>query len=302
LKQLMIGGMLLLLLAGCTPAESIPGEQLSQKYPDKRYLQIDGVTLHYEQEGLGKPAVFLHSFPTSTYLWRKVIPGLAYGNTTYVLDLMGFGYSEKPQDVSYSSDTYVSQLAQFIETLHLENVALIGHGMGGTIAALYTIRHPEKVRKLIVVDAPLYQTSPPLALRLMRTWLLGEMVTSEWLLKRFLRGGVENQAVMSERVLQNYLQPYRDDPGTKGAFLKFLRQFDLDTVLQEEVIPALPRLETRTYIMWGDGDPYVPLDLAKQLERDLSNSYLQVVTNTGHFIQEDRPDELTRLLREFLLQ
>ena len=306
MKRLMIGGMLLVALfslAGCTPPESLPGEELVKKHQDKRYLQIDGVYLRYEQQGLGKPVVFLHGLPTSSYLWRKIVPGLAYGNTAYILDLMGFGYSEKPQNhISYSPDTYVSQLAKFIETLHLENVALIGHDVGGVIAALYTIRHPDRVRKLIVMDAPLYPISLPLVLRLMRTRLLGEIFVSEWLLKRFLQGGVMNKAAMGEKVLENYLQPYRDDPGARATLLRFLREFNLRMALEEEIIPALSKLQTRTYIVWGDGDPYVPLDFAKRLERDLPNRFLQVITNTGHFVQEDRPDELTRLLREFLQQ
>jgi pimeloyl-ACP methyl ester carboxylesterase len=299
----MIAGMLLVIglsLVGCSPPESLSGEELVKKHQDKRYLQVDGVYLRYEQEGLGKPVVFLHGRPTFSYLWRKVIPGLAYGNTAYVLDLMGFGYSEKPQNASYSLDTYVSQLAQFLETLHLENVALVGHDVGGTIAALYTIRHPDRVRKLIVMDAPLYPLPPPLVLRLLRTRLLGELFVSEWLLKRILRGGA--LARIDDKVLEEYLQPYRDDPGARAALLKFLREFNLRMSLENEIVPALSKLQTRTYIVWGDGDPYVPLDFAKQLERDLPNRFLQVITNTGHFVQEDRPDEVTRVLREFLQQ
>ncbi len=303
IKELAIAGMLLVIgfsLVGCTTPESMSGEELVKKHQDKTYLQVDGVYLHYQQEGLGKPVVFLHGRSTFSYLWRKVIPGLAYGNTAYVLDLMGFGYSEKPQDASYSLDTYVSQLDTFLETLHLENVALVGHDFGGAIAALYTIRHPERIRKLIVMDSPLYPGPPPLALRLLRTRLLGDLFMSEWLLKYILQEGTLTQ--MDERVLENYLEPYREDPGARAALLKFLREFDLRMALENEIVPALSKLQTRTYIVWGDGDPYVPLDVAKRLERDPPNRFLQVITSTGHLIQEDRPDELTRLLREFLQQ
>ncbi len=304
MKRLMTVGMLLFFigfsLMGCTPPESLPGEELVKKYPDKRYMQVDGVYLHYEQEGLGKPVVFLHGRPTFSYLWRKIIPGLAYGNTAYVLDLMGFGYSEKPQDASYSLDTYVSQLDKFVQTLNLENIALVGHDFGGAIATLYTIRHPDRVRKLIVMGSPLHPVPPPIALRLLRTRLIGELFMSDWLLKRILQGGALKK--IDERVLDNYLEPYREDPGARAALLKFLREFDLRLSLEDEIVPALADLQTRTYIVWGDSDPYVPLDLAKQLERDLPNRFLQVITNTGHLVQEDRPDELTRHLREFLQQ
>src|SRR4029453_10570668 len=105
-----------LYLAGCgSSAPSLTKEELSQKYPEKRYVQIDGVSLHYEQESLGRPLILLHGLPTSTYLWRDIVPGLTFGNTVYNLDLMGFGLSEKPQDVTYSIDIYVDQLSKFIE-------------------------------------------------------------------------------------------------------------------------------------------------------------------------------------------
>ncbi len=103
MKSLTIVGILLtavLSLAGCTQPESLSGEELVKNHQDKRYLQVDGVHLRYEQQGLGKPVIFLHGPLTFSYLWRKIVPGLAYGNTAYVLDLMGFGYSEKPQNVS----------------------------------------------------------------------------------------------------------------------------------------------------------------------------------------------------------
>src|SRR5262249_50338445 len=148
--------------------------ELAQKYPGKKYAQIEGVALHYEQEGLGRPLVFLHGVPTSSHLWRDITPGLTYGNTIYNLDLMGFGISEKPQNISYSIETYADQLTKFLEKLHLENPIIVGHDIGGVIAALYTLRHPGKVRKLIVMDAPLYSAAPSLHVRLLHTKLIGE--------------------------------------------------------------------------------------------------------------------------------
>jgi 2-hydroxymuconate-semialdehyde hydrolase len=290
-------------LAGCgSSAPSLTKEELSQKYPEKRYVQIDDVSLHYEQEGLGRPLILLHGLPTSTYLWRDIVPGLTFGNTVYNLDLMGFGLSEKPQNVTYSIDTYVDQLSKFIEAFHLEHSILVGHDIGAPIVALYTLRNPDKVRKLILMDGPLYSRTPPLGLRLLRTRLIGELFTGDWFLKRMLRGGVANQDVMNNGLLDAYLKPYHDDPGARTALLKCAREFNLRPALENEVVPNLSKIAIPTLLVWGDGDPYAPLDFGKKLDEVIPNSQLVVILRTSHYAIEERPEEVRAVLKEFIDQ
>jgi pimeloyl-ACP methyl ester carboxylesterase len=305
MKQgMVVGGLafvLVLCLAGCGPSgPSLTGEELAKKYPDKKYVRIDGVSLHYEQEGLGRPLVLLHGLPTYSYLWRNIIPGLTYGNTIYALDLMGFGFSEKPQNLTYSLDTYVSQLGKFLENLHLDNPILVGHDIGGPIVALYTLRNPGKVRKLILMDAPLYSAAPPLYLRLLRTRAIGGLFTGDWFLKRIFRGGVLNQAVMTDSLLDTYLQPYHDDLGARVTLLKCARELSLRPVLENEIQPNLAKISIPTLIVWGDGDPYAPLDFAKRLDQEIPNSELAVILRTGHYAIEERPEEVRAVMKEFI--
>jgi pimeloyl-ACP methyl ester carboxylesterase len=227
---------------------------------------------------------------------------LTYGNTVYSLDLMGFGLSEKPRNVSYSIETYVTQLTKFLENFHIENAIIGGHDLGAPIAALYAIRNPGKVRKLILMNAPLYSTAPPLDIRLLRTKLLGELFTGDWFLKRFFRNGVLNPALMADSLLDAYLKPYHEDPGARVALLKCVREFELRPVLEKEITPNLGKIQTPTLIMWGDGDPYVPLDFAKKLKDDIPNSTLQVILRTGHFEIEERPEDVRAQLKEFIDQ
>ena len=134
----------MLSLAGC--GSSVPTLTVGvAEVCKEKYMQIDGVALRYKQEGLGRPLILLHGLPTYSYLWRNITPGLTYGNTIYSLDLMGFGLSEKPQNQTYSIETYVSQLTKFIENFHLEHV-IAGHDIGAPIAALYTIRNRQSTQ------------------------------------------------------------------------------------------------------------------------------------------------------------
>ncbi|MCS6927700.1 MAG: alpha/beta hydrolase [Candidatus Binatia bacterium] len=290
-------------LLGCgSSGPSLTGPELAQKYPDKAYVQIDGVAIHYTQQGIGRPLIFVHGFLTSSYVWRNITPGLTFGNTVYTLDLMGFGFSEKPQDKTYSVDLYVEQLGKFLDHFQLTSPILVGHDVGGAIVALYTLRHPNKVRKLVLIDAPLYYSPPPLSFRLLRTRLIGNLFTGDWFLKRLLRGGVEKEERMPDSLLQTYLQPYHDDPGARTALLKFMREFTLRPLIENEIQPALTQLQVPTLVVWGDGDAYVPLDFGRRLKQDIPNSAFEVILNSGHLVQEERPEKVREVLKEFIEQ
>jgi pimeloyl-ACP methyl ester carboxylesterase len=156
------------------------------------------------------------------------------------------------------------------------------------------------VRKLILMDAPLYSAAPSLNVRLLRTRLIGEMFTGDWFLKRILRGGVTNAAVMNESLLNAYLKPYHDDPGARTALLKCVREFDLRPLLEKEITPNLGKLQVPTLIVWGADDPYVPLDFGKKLKDDIPDSTLQVVLRTGHYAIEERAEEVRAQMKEFI--
>ncbi|MBI3801171.1 MAG: alpha/beta hydrolase [Deltaproteobacteria bacterium] len=308
-QRMAVGGLVLVLalcLAGCgASGPSLTADELAKKYPDKKYVNINGVSLHYEQEGLGRPLIFLHGIPTNYLLWRGITPALTYGNTIYNLDLMGFGLSEKPQNLTYSLDTYVGQLGKLIENFHLDNPILVGHDIGGTIVAIYALRNPGKVRKLILMDAPLYSAAPPftaygIMVRLLRTKGIGNLLTGDWFLKRFLRGGVVTQEHMTDAILNDYLKPYHDDPGARTALLKSVRELNLRPVLENEVQPNLGKIQVPTLIVWGADDPYVPLELSKKLKDDIKTSELYVVLQSGHYVQEERPEDVRAEMKEFI--
>jgi pimeloyl-ACP methyl ester carboxylesterase len=243
--------------------------------------------------------VLLHGLGTSSYIWRNIIPGLTYGTTVYTLDLMGFGYSEKPQDRRYDIETYASQFSTFLQELNLENPILGGHGAGALIVALHAVRNPGAVRKLILVGAPLYDIGPTLNVRLLGLPGLGRLLTGDWFLKRVFRAGVEVQDKMSDIGLRPYLAPYQDDPGARTSLRKFIREFDAESVLEQEIKPNLSQIAVPTLLVWGPHDAVVPLEVGRQLDKEIPNSDISVILRSGHYVQEDRPDLVRAALKEF---
>jgi len=293
---------LMIALAACSAEPSLTAEELASQHPDKKYMEIDGVSLHYEQQGLGRPLVLLHGFSTSSYVWRNITPGLTYGTTVYTLDLMGFGFSEKPQDRSYSVETYVTQLGTFLDRLNLQSPMLGGQGIGALIATLYAIRNPGAVRKLILVGAPLYDAQPSFNVRLLGFPVVGSMLTGDWFLKRLWRNGVDNQDKMSDLALKPYLAPYQSDPGARATLRKLVQEFDAESVIEQEIRPNLSKLDLPTLLIWGPYDAMVPLEVGRQLDREIPNSEITVVLGSGHYVQEERPSQVRVAIKEFVHQ
>jgi pimeloyl-ACP methyl ester carboxylesterase len=285
---------------GAPSGTSLSGEELQKKYPDEKYVQLNGVSLHYEQEGLGRPVVLLHGLLTHSALWRNIVPTFTYNYTLYSLDLMGSGISEKPQNQTYSIETHVAQVTKFIDEFHLDNAVLIGHGIGGAIAMVYTVRNPSKVHKLVVMNAPLSPGYSATGLWWLKLPLIGGMLTNDWFIQRTIHGGLFKPGSLPDSVLDMYMQPYREDPGARVALLKQVTELDLDPVVEKEVTPNLANLQVPTLIVWGANDPYVPLAVGKSLDTVIPNDEFPVILNTGHYELEERPEETRAVIKEFL--
>jgi len=294
--------VLAFILTGCGgSAPSLTGEEIQARNPNHTYVEIDGVALHYQQTGLGRPLIFIHGLLEDYRIWRHITPGLTYGNTVYELDLMGFGLSEKPQDKTYDLDTYLAQLTAYIENFHLENIILAGHDFGAVIAAAYAIQTPANVHKLILMSAPISaHESLPLNIRLLGVPLIGSLLSGDWFLKRILQEGVFDKQVMSDAMVKQYLEPFEDDPGARAALHKFLREFDLDRVVEEDILPNLSALTMPTLLLYGGQDQFTSMDVARELDVAIPSADLQVVTRSGHYILEDRPEDVRQQIKEWI--
>ena len=118
---------------------------------NKKYQEILGKRMAYIEKGEGQPIVLLHGNPTSSYLWRNVIPELEGLGRVIVPDLIGFGYSDKPT-VDYTIDFFSEFLEKFLKSLGINKTSIIGSSLGGQIAAEFASVHPNIIEKLILVS------------------------------------------------------------------------------------------------------------------------------------------------------
>ena len=143
----------------------------SARYPagtglQAHYVTVDGTRIRYVEQGTGPSVVLLHGLGASIYTWREVIgPVAAAGFHVVAFDNRGFGSSDKPKS-GYTAAAYANLTVDLLDSLHLSDVVLVGHSMGGEIAALATLRAPQKVRGLVLIDAAGLGTHMPLLTRL----------------------------------------------------------------------------------------------------------------------------------------
>lgn len=156
-KALVIAITTLLLLSPVNAQDAPPpkptGPAISSEFSfEAHYVQVKGSRMHYVDEGEGDPILFLHGNPTSSYLWRNIIPYATLHGRTIALDLIGMGKSGKP-DIDYRFENHAEYLEAFIDELKLANITLVVHDWGSALGMDFARRNPERVKGIVFMEA-----------------------------------------------------------------------------------------------------------------------------------------------------
>ena len=238
---------------------------------EQHRVQLDGVPIYYEVAGRGGPLVLVHGLSGSGRWWRKNVPFLARSFRVHVVDLIGFGRSRGGQPFVLSEAA--SCLARWMDRIGLERASVVGHSMGGFIAASLAAEAPERVERLVLVDAaalPFERGYLHHALQLVRA-------------VRYMPLGFVPILVADA---------WRAGPLTLWSAARELLGTDL--------CPMLARIRAPTLLVWGEHDKLVPLEIGERLREALPRAELVVVAGAGHNPMWDRAADFNRILGEFL--
>jgi haloalkane dehalogenase len=265
---------------------------------------LGGLRMHYADEGAGPPVLLLHGEPTSSYLWRNVIPPIvAAGYRAIAPDLIGFGRSDKPSDVGwYSYDRHVASVAELVETLGLRGLTLVVHDWGGPIGLRFAVEKDELVERLVILDTGIGGGRPP-----SETWLrfrdvvraAGPAIDPARLVESGTVRGLTDEARAA------YAEPF-PTPESKAGVLAFpelvpAAEDHPNTAPMNRVRDALRTWSKPTLVVWGAEDRALPPTLARVFAELIPGAREPVVlARAGHFLQEDAPDELAAALVDFL--
>ena len=263
----------------------------------------NGVKLHFVTAGSGDPVVLLHGWPETWYQWRKIMPALAERYTVIAPDLRGFGDSGKPVD-GYDKRTVAEDVHQLVHHLGFERIFLVGHDIGGPTAYAYAAAHQGAVRGLVLLDVSISTEEAEAAAFFTRLFHLSfhaepdiavSLVTGRerTYLSHFYRR-CYNPGAFSEADIDEYVARY-SAPGALRGSMAHYGAIWTDLAHQRE--SARTPLEMPVLALGGShGFGHRVLESCRKLARDVRGG---VIDRCGHFIAEERPEELTQELLAF---
>ena len=187
-----------------------------------------------------------------------------------------------------------------MEAMGLKDAIIAGNSLGGGVAWLMALMHPDKVHSLILVDAAAYPIEMPFVMK-MAAMPLSAGISKLFFSRAIVRWSLKEVYHRKDRITDEQVDAYYDRLRTKNALdaqIAVVRS--LDYKLFEPYIRRIPDIKKRTLIIWGENDRWVPLHVGQRLERELSASTLAVIPSCGHIPQEEVPDVTAKLMAEFI--
>ena len=299
----------------------IQNETFGETYPFKpNYVTVNGLRLHYvDEKPAGKshaePIVMLHGNPTWSYLYRNFVPPLVEaGYRCVVPDHMGYGKSEKSLDrKEYLLKKKIEYFTGFMEQLDLENITLVMQDWGGSIGLGYAVEHPDRIKSLVLMstwafvfptDVP-EEALPPL-LAMCRKPEIGETMLLAY--NVFVEGFLPLSIVHKEKITRQLMEAYKapfPDYNSRIPTLAIqdvpLKPDDPSYSTMKAVQDKLHVLNVPTCLIWGENDHVFPPDAVLPIWQGIyPHSELHMIPRADHFLQEDAPEEICAIIKNFL--
>ena len=289
------------------------------------FVNVNGIRMHYVTMGDGGSGsdfsliVFLHGFPEFWYSWRHQIPYFAKHFKVVAPDLRGYGETEKPPEISeYRIDKLVRDVIELIHSLGKEKAIIVGHDWGAIIGWSIAMIAPSVVEKLIIMNAPhpaLYQKNAfKNLIQMQKSWYVFFFLLQKVpekvlngnnfaLLKLMFESSIKRKDKFTQSNIENYISSWRKEGGagiTGG--INYYRA-NLNAEFWEnlgESIP-FPKIRTPTLLIWGEDDIFFEKELTENTKEFIEAPFsLKLISDCGHWVQQEAPDEVNQIIHEFL--
>jgi pimeloyl-ACP methyl ester carboxylesterase len=263
-------------------------------------LQVNGISLHVEDLGTGRPVVLLHGWPDSSYLWRNQIQFLVKkGFRAIAPDLRGFGRSDRPEGVAaYSLQNAVSDVVGILDALGIDTADIVGHDWGAAVAWLTATAHPERVDKLVVLSVPHPLVPPTMRQREMAWYQLFfqfEGIAEAWL--QHDNWALFRQLTRGDGDIDRYIS----DLSRPGALTASLNWYRANLAPRMPGSRELPLVQPATLGIWSTNDHYLEGERMKMSGRFVKGPWrYEQIDGASHWIPLDACDRLNQLLIEWL--
>ncbi|MCA9951561.1 MAG: alpha/beta fold hydrolase [Anaerolineales bacterium] len=270
------------------------------------FVEIDGLRIAYFDEGQGKTIFMVHGNPVAGFVYVRLMHLLVSDFRCVVVDLPGFGMSDKPElESDYSLEGYISILSEFVQILDLQDVAVVGHDWGGPIGFGTAVTDPQRYSHLIILNTmteapmkimPIYWLPFHVLLRMRR--LFAYLVKERNLFQKL---GV---AIMEPADQELYFRA-NHNAAARAAIAAFPRLIPHNNrhpsyPVLKQILKKLESWEIPALVLFSDHDSVFTVDQGERFARRLVNGRFQLIAGPKHFLQYERPAEIAAAIRSFL--
>lgn len=270
-------------------------------------ILINGHRITFGVYGAGEPVVLIHGTPSSSLIWRNVLPRLTEaGYKVHLFDQLGYGVSERPWDPSV--DTSMSAQVPILEALlkhwGLDTFHLIAHDIGGGIAQRYGVFNPQRLRSLTLIDVVSFDSYPSKRTKEQMSAGLQSLYdkpTAEHRahFKDWLLSAVQNKEKFVQSSLPTFVDYISGPIGQGSLFQHQVRHYDpIHTMEVADRLGELGKIPVK--LIWGADDAWQVVDWAQKLNKAIPGSELELIEDCGHFSPEDQPEKIADILIPFI--
>ena len=263
-----------------------------------QYVTIAGSSTHYHEVGSGDPVLLLHGSGPGVSAWanwQHTIPALGQGARVLALDLVGYGLTERPEDVRYSLRTWTDHAWSFLDAMGAARVSVIGNSLGGRIALQMAEDQPDRLRRIVLMGSPGVGMTVTDGLRALRAYQPSPEAMRSLLLDYF---AVDPSIITDDLVRIRYEASAL--PGAHEAYTAMFtdpRHAGSELGITEEQVRAI---ETPALVVQGREDKVVPRDVAWTMAQLLPHADLHMFSGCGHWTQIERAADFNRVVAQFL--
>ncbi|GAB3576399.1 alpha/beta fold hydrolase [Amycolatopsis endophytica] len=273
-----------------------------------REVRVDGARLAYRESGdpSAEPVVLLHGYPANHRSWRHQAAALAENHRVLAPDLPGWGASERRTDLRFDYDTEVDRLARVLDALDVGECNLFGHDYGGFLALGLAQRHPDRVRRLAILNSRAHRTFVPawyavfslvgILGRSRFAGALAKVLPLAGINRAGLRGAL-HAGVIDREILDDYVGWMSTTEGARWV-LHYFSEYRVPA--RPELGAGLGTIGCPTAIVWGTTDVYLRTTIARELASAIPGAELTLIDDAGHFVMEDAPEPVLAALRHLL--
>ncbi|MDA7557694.1 alpha/beta hydrolase [Flavobacteriaceae bacterium] len=297
--------LLLILISVFYGHRDISKQLLKTKYGTEAsaFITIDGMDVHYRDEGNPQdstPIVLIHGTGSSLHTFDTWTQQLISEYRVIRMDLPAYGLTGPFLNRTYTITNYVDFINVFLSKLNIKKCVLAGNSLGGNIAWNYTLKHPNSVDKLILIDASGYPStaqSIPIAFKLAKIPLIKNLfkfITPRALAKSSIENVYYDKRKVNNELIDRYFELTLSE-GNRQAFVDKLASSQIAYDYKK-----IKLIKQKTLILWGAQDQLIPTTHAQQFHEDLLNDTLVIMQEVGHVPMEESPFQSVKIVKDFL--